>query len=88
MESREDQIEREGERLRDVQTEADRISRLILDSDLPWIDVMIQIDRLRRMVSEQFRGKEDLFDLIYVSRFQRLWRQFRPDPESAALLGY
>ena len=77
METRADQIERETRRLRDFQSCADDIARLIVSTDLPWVDIAIQIERLRAEAERQFPQKMDLFDLIYVHRFQRLRAQWR-----------
>lgn len=55
---------------------ADRICRLILDADLPEVDVDIAINNLRDEADELFPGCDDLFDRIYESRFQRLREQF------------
>jgi hypothetical protein len=60
---------------------ADRITSLILYSDLPRIDVEIEIRAFRRSVLEVFPEKAELFDALYVSRFKRLWRQFRESEE-------
>jgi hypothetical protein len=57
---------------------ADRISSLIVASDYPAIDVVIEIRKLREFAEEHFPGRLDLFDRIYGSRFRRLWGQFRP----------
>ena len=79
MESRADQIERETRCLRLFQQKADAISHLIVNTDLPWIDVGIQIERLREEALRLWPQKSELFNMIYVSRFQRLWDQWRPD---------
>jgi len=76
---RAEQIERESERLRRLQTKSDAIGCLILHTDLPWVDIAIRIEDLRREAAGMFPAKEWLFDLIYVSRFRRLWTQWR-DP--------
>ena len=77
MESRADQIERETRHLRAFQREADAVARLILNTDLPWIDIEIQIEQLRQ-AAERLRPRHmELFDMIYVSRFRRLWAQWR-----------
>ncbi len=83
METREDQIQRENRRLRTFQSKADDIARSIVSSDLPWIDIAIQIENLRLEAEHLFPRKAVLFDLIYVSRFKRLWSQWR----AAAPLG-
>jgi hypothetical protein len=77
MESREDQVERETIRLRRFQAEADEIARLILSSDLPWIDIEIRIDALRRKATRLYPRQTDLFEIIYASRFERLRQQWR-----------
>ena len=77
METRADQIERETRRLRDFQSCADDVTRLIVDTDLPWVDITIRIEELRAEAARLFPQKQDLFDLIYVNRFRRLWEQWR-----------
>ena len=76
-ESRADQIARETRVLRTFQEQADGISRLILNTDLPWIDIEIQIGHLRQEAERLFPCKLDLFERVYVSRFVRLWEQWR-----------
>ena len=78
MESREDQIERETLFLQAFQRRADAISRLIVSTDLPWVDIAIQIEQLRREAERYFPKKMELFELIYTHRFLRLWEQWRP----------
>ena len=77
METRADQIDRETRTLRDFQSKASDISRLILNTDLPWVDIAIRIEELRAEAARLFPQKKDLFDLIYVNRFRRLWEQWR-----------
>ncbi len=67
----------EEERVRLLQRLVDRISRMIVSSDYPDIDIDIEIEKVRRRCRNLFPGKEDLFSLIYESRFQRLREQFR-----------
>ncbi|MCX7765636.1 MAG: hypothetical protein N2246_02890 [Candidatus Sumerlaeia bacterium] len=61
----------------ELQRRADRITSLILFSDLPWVDIAIEIQNLREWCEEHDPEKVDLFDYIYLSRFQRLWEQWR-----------
>jgi len=82
MESREDQIKRETRYLRTFQREADNICRLIIDNDLPWVDIEIKIERLRRRADRLFPRKKHLFTLVYERRFQRLREQWR-DPAAS-----
>ena len=62
-----------------LQREADRIAVLILSTDLPRIDIVIQVERLRELCEELFPGRDDLFEMIYASRFDRLMEQFGAD---------
>lgn len=67
-----------------LQREADRISVLILSTDLPQVDILIQVEKLRELCEELFPGREDLFEMIYASRFERLWEQFGEDRSGSA----
>jgi hypothetical protein len=66
-------------KMRRLQREADRIAVLILSTDLPRIDIVIQVERLRELCEELFPGRDDLFEMIYASRFERLMEQFGAD---------
>jgi hypothetical protein len=77
METREFQIERESRYLRHFQHRADAIAHLILNTDMPWTDIAIEIDRLRQEARRLFPLKMALFELVYASRFRRLWDQWR-----------
>ena len=77
MESRADQIAQETRCQRSFQRQADAMIHLIANTDLPWIDVAIQIERLREQAVRLWPQKSELFDLIYRSRFDRLWAQWR-----------
>ena len=56
---------------------ADRIASLIVGSDYPMIDIVIEKQKLRERIAELFPDKIDLYDLIYEPRFRRLAEQFR-----------
>jgi len=62
---------------------ADRICVLILSTDLPEIDILIERGKLRELCEHWFPGRSELFDMIYESRFDRLWEQFRNCRSSA-----
>ena len=62
--------------MRRLQREADRICVLILSTDLPKVDILIEVEKLRELCEELFPGREELFDMVYGSRFDRLWEQF------------
>ncbi len=65
---------RNMERLRRA---ADRVCSLILMSDYPEIDIEIEKAKVRQLAQELFPDRMDLYEMIYVSRFRRLWDQFR-----------
>jgi len=76
MESR-DRAAIAREKMRELQRMAERICVLILDTDYPWIDVEIEKGKVRERCEELFPDRMDLYDMIYESRFDRLWAQFR-----------
>jgi hypothetical protein len=63
--------------MREVQRMADRVCVLILSSDLPAIDIEIEKDKVRERCLELCPDREALYEMVYESRFQRLWEQFR-----------
>jgi hypothetical protein len=69
------------QRMRELQRTADRICTLILSSDLPAVDIEIEKNKVRERCLELYPGQEQLYEMIYESRFQRLWDQFRVEPE-------
>ena len=66
----------------ELQRGADRICNLILYSDYPEVDILIERGKLRYRCERMFPDRMELFDMIYESRFDRLWEQFRR-PEEA-----
>jgi hypothetical protein len=56
---------------------AERICVLILTDDYPKVDIEIEKANLKRRVREIFPEKIQLYEMIYESRFQRLWEQWR-----------
>jgi hypothetical protein len=67
----------EEKKLRELKILADRICFLIVSSDYRAADVKIEAANAKRRCEELFPGKGDVFDLVYGSRFKRLWSQFR-----------
>ena len=65
------------ERMHELQRMADRVCVLILSSDLPAIDIEIEKNKVRERCLELYPDREGLYDMIYESRFDRLWGQFR-----------
>jgi hypothetical protein len=56
---------------------ADRLCRMILSTDWPDVDVSIARSNLRELAEALFPDRMELYDMIYESRFDRLWEQFR-----------
>jgi hypothetical protein len=69
------------ETMREVQRMADRVCTLILSSDLPAVDIEIEKNKVRERCLELYPDREELYEMVYESRFQRLWQQFREEPE-------
>jgi len=69
----------EDERVHALQREADRICEMIVTGELAEIDLEIQQAKLRDMVARLFPDKQALYQLLYESRFRRLWQQFRQE---------
>lgn len=63
--------------MREFQRMADWVCVLILSSDLPAIDIEIEKNKVRERCLELYPDREDLYEMVYESRFQRLWDQFR-----------
>ena len=70
-------LQREERRLAEIARAADQLSYLIVSTDCPRIDVDIQRANLRRRCKALFPDKMDVYEMVYESRFRRLWEQFR-----------
>src|SRR5687768_11084123 len=60
-----------------LKRDSHRICALILNSDLEWIDISIEINEMRERCLAEAPDKAELFEAIYASRFERLWTQWR-----------
>lgn len=67
--------------MREVQRMADRVCVLILSSDLPAVDIEIEKNLVRERCLELYPDREQLYEMVYESRFQRLGDQFRREGE-------
>lgn len=67
----------EDETIRALQRQADRICEMIVSGEAPHIDIEIQQAALREAVARRFPDQQALYQMIYDSRFRRLWQQFR-----------
>lgn len=69
--------EEEREKALTIQEDAQNICRMILNDDCPEVDIEIEKRKLREKVENLFPEKLLAYQLIYESRFKRLWDQFR-----------
>ncbi len=56
---------------------ADHVCFLIVSSDYPEVDVLIEREKVRTRAEELFPDRMELYEMIYERRFERLWEQFR-----------
>ena len=70
-------LRQEEAALQELRRLADHISFLIVATDTPRIDVDIVRANARRRCQELFPDKMHVYEMVYESRFQRLWQQFR-----------
>lgn len=70
---------REERRIGELARAADRLAFLIVATDCPRIDVDIERAALRRRCRVLFPDKMELYEMVYESRFARLWEQFRSE---------
>ena len=67
----------EDDAVRTLQRQADRICEMIVSGEAPQIDIDIAQASLREAAARAFPEKQALYQLLYESRFRRLWQQFR-----------
>jgi hypothetical protein len=67
------------EALEQLAREADRIVNLILHTSMPRVDIEIQIQNLREKFLRRYPEAADLFEMVYASRFRRIWDQWEAD---------
>ena len=63
--------------MQELQRAASRVCTLILREDYPAIDVEIAKEHVRELAEELYPDRMDLYEMIYESRFRRLWDQWR-----------
>ena len=74
---RQHDIDLEEENIEEIRRAAETIASLIVSSDYPAADIEIEKGKLRDLIGELFPDKLYLYDLLFESRFRRLWEQFR-----------
>ncbi|MFQ5693256.1 MAG: hypothetical protein ACE5IM_09465 [Nitrospinota bacterium] len=77
-----DELRREREAAGRLSRMADRVCFLILLEDYPRIDIEIEKEKVREACEGWFPDRLDLYEMIYESRFDRLWSQFREPLEA------
>lgn len=60
-----------------IQHGAEAICHMILDENCPEVDIEIAKEKLKERVRQLFPDKMATYEMIYESRFKRLWEQFR-----------
>jgi hypothetical protein len=69
--------EKEEQKLDELKRMADKICFYIVSTDYQAADIIIEGSKARKRCEQLFPGKGHLFDMVYGSRFKRLWSQFR-----------
>jgi len=67
------------EALDEMSREADRIVNLILHTNMPRVDIDIQIEDFREACARRWPGCDGLFEMVYASRFRRIWEQWQQE---------
>lgn len=75
---------RDQQGLEEVQRMADDICFKIVSGEYSRVDLEIAQEKLRERCAEYFPEKMQLFEMIYGSRFKRLWEQFRTPSDGSA----
>lgn len=71
------QINAEDSTVKELQRLANRVCFFIVSTDYPEVDIEIEKEKVKNRCRDLFPDKVDLFEMIYESRFKRLWEQFR-----------
>jgi len=58
---------------------SDRICSRILHEQIEWVDIAIEIEKMRDVVRAQAPDKLALFERLYEARFRRFWEQWHED---------
>lgn len=65
------------QKMHELQRMADHVCMLIVSTDYPEIDIEIEKAKVRERCEELYPDRMELYYMIYESRFNRLWQQFR-----------
>lgn len=76
------ELKLEEKNIAQIRKTADRIVSLILNNNSTQIDIDIEKQKLRQLIEQISPERVDLYELIYVPRFKRLWNQFRGNSDT------
>ena len=65
------------QKMHELQRMADHVCMLIVSTDYPEIDIEIEKAKVMERCEELYPDRMELYNMIYESRFNRLWQQFR-----------
>jgi len=69
--------DQERQKAMEIQQDAQAICLMILNHTCDDVDIEIARERLREKVESLFPHQMQTYEMIYESRFKRLWEQFR-----------
>jgi len=69
--------EDERKKAQEIQKDAATICRMILNKHCQKVDIDIAKEKLEEKVLRLFPDKMVVYQMVYESRFNRLWEQFR-----------
>jgi len=75
MENKDDLIRQENRSIRQLRIAADLLVHVLMTRPLPVSEAERLVAGVRRFALKLFPGKEDAFDLIYLPRFRRVFRE-------------
>ncbi len=73
--TREEEVAEESKRIRRLQLTVGLVMNLISQGNLPFEEASQMVAATRRVALKLFPGKEQVYDLIYQPRLQRLLAQ-------------
>lgn len=75
MKSEEDLIREENRRIRLLRVASDLLVHVLITRQVTVAEAERLVDGVRRFALKLFPGKEEAFDLIYLPRFRRAFRE-------------
>ena len=70
-------IDEEDLKVGELQRLVNRVCFLIVSTDYPEVDIEIEKEKVKNRCRDLFPDKMELYEIVYESRFRRLWEQFR-----------